>query len=133
MHHRLVVVAARVDSAERPAPDLRDQLKHIEGAWLYQEFAEARVTVSETTERLPCLDGPVASASLVRLHYLDALAAMPRTMDVAAQMPHHALRVYVMGERAARHEDANSQDIARMADLTEEAIRAGALGFTDGL
>ncbi len=62
--------------------------------------------------------------------YLDALAAMPRTMDVAAQMPHHALRVYVMGERAANHEDATADDIARMADLTEEAIRAGALGFT---
>jgi N-acyl-D-amino-acid deacylase len=62
--------------------------------------------------------------------YLDALEAMPRTMDVAAQMPHHALRVYVMGERAARHEDATAADIARMADLTEEALRAGALGFT---
>ena len=62
--------------------------------------------------------------------YLDALEAMPRTMDVAAQMPHHALRVYVMGERAARHEDATAEDIARMADLTEEALRAGALGFT---
>ncbi|MEM7407932.1 MAG: amidohydrolase family protein [Pseudomonadota bacterium] len=62
--------------------------------------------------------------------YLDALEAMPRTMDIAAQMPHHALRIYVMGERAARHEDATAEDISRMADLTEEAIRAGALGFT---
>ena len=62
--------------------------------------------------------------------YLDALAAVPRTMDVAAQMPHHALRVYVMGERAANHEDATADDIARMADLTEEAIKAGAVGFT---
>jgi N-acyl-D-amino-acid deacylase len=62
--------------------------------------------------------------------YLDALEAMPRTMDVAAQMPHHSLRVYVMGERAAKHEDATAADISRMADLTEEAINAGALGFT---
>ena len=62
--------------------------------------------------------------------YLDALAALQRTLDVAAQMPHHALRVYVMGERAAKHEDATADDISRMADLTEEAIRAGALGFT---
>ena len=62
--------------------------------------------------------------------YLDALAAVPRTMDVAEQMPHHTLRVYVMGERAANHEDATADDIARMADLTEEAIKAGAVGFT---
>jgi N-acyl-D-amino-acid deacylase len=62
--------------------------------------------------------------------FLDTLESMPRTMDVAAQMPHHALRVYVMGERAARHEDATADDIARMADLTREAIEAGALGFT---
>ena len=62
--------------------------------------------------------------------YLDRLEKMPRTMDVAAQMPHHALRVYVMGERAARHEDATAADISAMADLTREAIEAGALGFT---
>lgn len=62
--------------------------------------------------------------------FLDALEAMPRTMDIATQMPHHALRVYVMGERAARHEDATADDIAQMSDLTREAIEAGALGFT---
>lgn len=62
--------------------------------------------------------------------FLDNLERMPRTMDIAAQMPHHALRVYVMGERAARHEDATADDIARMADLTREAVEAGALGFT---
>ncbi len=62
--------------------------------------------------------------------FLDALAAMPRTLDVAAQMPHHPLRVYVMGERAARHEDATATDIERMAELTHEALTAGALGFT---
>jgi len=62
--------------------------------------------------------------------YLDALERMPRTLDLAAQVPHHALRVYVMGERAARHEDATASDIERMAALTEEAFAAGALGFT---
>ena len=62
--------------------------------------------------------------------FLDHLERLPRTLDVAAQMPHHALRVYVMGERAARHEDARVEDVERMADLTAEAVRAGALGFT---
>jgi N-acyl-D-aspartate/D-glutamate deacylase len=62
--------------------------------------------------------------------FLDVLERMPRTMDVAAQLPHHPLRVYVMGERAIRREPATSDDIAQMRRLTEEAMRAGAFGFT---
>ena len=62
--------------------------------------------------------------------YLDALERRDRTIDVAAQMPHHALRVYVMGERAIRHEAASADDIREMARLTGEAVRAGAFGFT---
>jgi N-acyl-D-amino-acid deacylase len=62
--------------------------------------------------------------------FLDALERRERVLDVGAQMPHHALRVYVMGERAIRHERASAADIAEMARLTEEAIRAGAFGFT---
>src|SRR5579862_3467949 len=61
--------------------------------------------------------------------YLDALAAMPRVLDVAAQVPHCALRAYVLGERA--HEDApDDTEIAAMARLTEAALRAGAVGFS---
>jgi N-acyl-D-aspartate/D-glutamate deacylase len=62
--------------------------------------------------------------------YLDALERLPRTIDVAAQVPHHPLRVYVMGERAIRREIATQADIAAMRDLTEAALRAGAFGFT---
>src|SRR5947209_3722937 len=59
--------------------------------------------------------------------YLDALEAMPRTVDVAAQVPHAALRAYVMGERA--HEAAAKGDeLAEMAAMTEEALRADAVG-----
>jgi N-acyl-D-aspartate/D-glutamate deacylase len=62
--------------------------------------------------------------------FLDALERQPRTIDVAAQVPHHPLRVYVMGERALRRERATAEDIAAMRDLTAEAFAAGAFGFT---
>jgi len=61
--------------------------------------------------------------------YLDALDATPRAIDVAAQVPHAALRAYVMGERA--HErDAEPEEIALMSELAEEALRAGACGVS---
>jgi len=63
--------------------------------------------------------------------YLDALAALPRAVDVAAQLPHGALRFYVMGDRGADHAEVpGEREIEAMARLTEEALRAGALGFT---
>jgi N-acyl-D-aspartate/D-glutamate deacylase len=62
--------------------------------------------------------------------YLDALARLPRTIDVAAQLAHHPMRVYVMGERAIAREQATAEDIEAMARLTEEALKAGAAGFT---
>jgi N-acyl-D-aspartate/D-glutamate deacylase len=63
--------------------------------------------------------------------YLDALAAKPRALDVAAQVPHAALRFYVMGERGADHTEAPTPDeIERMGVLTRDAVRAGAIGFT---
>jgi N-acyl-D-aspartate/D-glutamate deacylase len=62
--------------------------------------------------------------------YLDALERLPRTIDVAAQVPHHPLRVYVMGDRAVRREIATATDIEAMSRLAEEALRAGAFGFT---
>ncbi len=62
--------------------------------------------------------------------YLDELASMPRVMDIAAQVPHGAVRGYVMGERGAANEDATAEDIAAMAAIVEEALRAGAVGFS---
>jgi N-acyl-D-amino-acid deacylase len=62
--------------------------------------------------------------------YLDALSRLPRTIDIAAQVAHHPLRVYVMGERAIAREHATAEDIEAMARLAEEALRAGAVGFT---
>jgi N-acyl-D-amino-acid deacylase len=63
--------------------------------------------------------------------YLDALEAMPRIMDIGAQVPHAALRFYAMGERGADHASLpTAAEIAHMGTLVEEALRAGALGFT---
>ncbi len=62
--------------------------------------------------------------------FLDNLEALPKALDVGTQIPHGAVRAYVMGERGARNEPAGPEDIAAMADIVEEAIEAGALGFS---
>ena len=62
--------------------------------------------------------------------YLDAVDARPHVLDLGAQMPHAALRAYVMGARGGDHdEEPTSDEIAEMSRLTEEALMAGALGF----
>jgi len=62
--------------------------------------------------------------------YLDALADRQFDVDVAAQLPHSALRVYVMGARAATGEAPTADDLATMRRLTAEAVRAGAIGVS---
>ena len=60
--------------------------------------------------------------------YLDALDCTHRVLDIAAQVPHAALRAFVLGERA--HDDATADEIAEMARLTKQALEAGAAGFS---
>ena len=62
--------------------------------------------------------------------YMDFLSERQFDMDIGAQLPHAALRVYVMGQRGADREPATADDIAIMRQLTRQAMDAGALGFT---
>ena len=62
--------------------------------------------------------------------YLDFLETLPKAIDIGTQVPHGAVRAYVMGERGARNEDANPEDIAEMAAIVREGLEAGALGFS---
>jgi N-acyl-D-aspartate/D-glutamate deacylase len=63
--------------------------------------------------------------------YLDLLDRSPKAIDIGAQVPHAPLRFYVMGERGADHNTLpTDQEIDEMGRLLEEALRAGALGFT---
>jgi N-acyl-D-aspartate/D-glutamate deacylase len=64
--------------------------------------------------------------------YLDAIDAIPRTMDVAAYLTHDALRVFVMGERAVESERANDDDLRAMEALVTQAMNAGAVGVSTG-
>ena len=62
--------------------------------------------------------------------YMDALDARPYDIDIAAQVPHSPVRVFVMGERGVKREPATPEDNAAMAALAAAGIRAGALGFS---
>ena len=62
--------------------------------------------------------------------YLDALDRRARDVDVCALLPHAAVRVFVMGERALALENANQGDIAHMREIAREAMKAGAFGFS---
>lgn len=62
--------------------------------------------------------------------YLAALDRKPHDIDLCALLPHAAMRVYVMGERAVNLENANQADIARMREITHQAMQDGAFGFS---
>src|ERR1700754_3013523 len=62
--------------------------------------------------------------------YMNWLGKRDFDIDVGAQLPHAALRVFVMGDRGARRDPSTAEDNAAMAKLAGEAVRSGALGFS---
>jgi N-acyl-D-amino-acid deacylase len=62
--------------------------------------------------------------------YLDALEAMPRTVDIGTHVPHGAVRAYVLGDREMPGAVPTDEDVAQMSRIVEEGVRAGALGFS---
>ena len=64
--------------------------------------------------------------------YMDAIDAMPHTIDYGVMIGHDPVRVYAMGERATAFEQATDEDIAEMRRILREAMEAGAAGFSIG-
>lgn len=64
--------------------------------------------------------------------YMDRIDAFPHAIDFAVQVPHDALRMFVMGERALADAVATDDDIEQMRQLTRRALEAGAVGFSTG-
>lgn len=61
--------------------------------------------------------------------FLDTVDGLPKGINYAGYMGHSALRTYVMGERAFT-ETANDDDLKKMCALTQDALKAGAIGFS---
>jgi N-acyl-D-amino-acid deacylase len=99
---------------------------------VHAEQREWLISVMEGVEDIP---GSVLSEGINWQwesfpEYLDALERMPRALDVGAQIPHSALRTYVMGERGVTHDEATQSDIKAMIALVRAALLAGALGLS---
>ena len=93
---------------------------------------EKLVELMEGVEDIP---GPVMHEGLTWqwesfAEYLATLKSHNRDIDIGCLLPHAAVRVYVMGDRAIRHEKATPEDIAQMRAITSEAVRAGAFGIS---
>src|SRR6201988_1194474 len=97
-----------------------------------KEHHGALMDLMEGVEEIP---NPVLAAGLTWEwesfpQYMNELERRERAIDIAAQIAHLPLRVYVMGDRAIRREPATPDDIAEMRRLTVEALQCGAFGFT---
>ena len=96
------------------------------------EDRERLIRLMEGVEDIP---EPVMAAGLPWTwesfpEYLDVLSTRSFDVDVATQIPHAPLRVFVMGDRALDRAPASEADITTMRELVRAAIDAGALGFS---
>ena len=96
---------------------------------------EDRQKLVELMEGVEDIPGPVLHDGLTWewesfAEYLAALKQRNRDIDIGCLLPHAAVRVYVMGDRAIRHEKATEADITAMRKITADAVRAGAFGFS---
>ena len=64
--------------------------------------------------------------------YMDVLDRRRHTIDVACHVPHDAVRVFAMGERALAGEIATDDELVQMAAIVRDAIERGAVGFSTG-
>jgi N-acyl-D-amino-acid deacylase len=62
--------------------------------------------------------------------YMDALAGRELALDVGTQVPHAAVRAYVMGDRA--QEDATDEELEQICAIVHGGLKSGALGFSSG-
>ena len=97
-----------------------------------QSARDAMIAVMEDVEDIPgaALDEGITWEWESFPEYLNALDRFPRAIDIAAQVPHCAVRTYVMGARGVNNELASAEDVQNMAAIVKEGIEAGALGFT---
>ena len=96
---------------------------------------EDRVKLVELMEGVEDIPAPVMHEGLnwqweTFEEYIQALEKNKLDIDICALLPHAALRVYVMGERAIKHEVATKEDMQTMRKLAKEAVEAGAFGFS---
>ncbi len=96
---------------------------------------EDRVKLVELMEGVEDIPAPVMHEGLnwqweTFGEYIKALEKNKLDIDICALLPHAALRVYVMGERAIKHEVATKEDMQIMRKLAKEAVEAGAFGFS---
>src|SRR6201996_6046131 len=92
-----------------------------------------RQKLVELMEGVEDIPGPVMHEGLKWewesfAEYLAALERRNRDIDLCALLPHAAVRVFVMGERAIALENANQADIAQMREIAREAMQAGGVG-----
>jgi N-acyl-D-aspartate/D-glutamate deacylase len=62
--------------------------------------------------------------------YLDYLATREYALNISSRSAHGSVRHYVMGERGRNNEAATESDLQHMGRIVEEALNAGAVGFS---